>query len=772
MAMQPEKITFAMVQAAYDQAMLLADRNYIKVVTATVLGNQIAGNPIWLMLVAPSSGGKCLGKGTIVRYYDGTVGTVENVKVGDLLMGDDSTPRNVLSTTRGKDHLYRVIQENGDSYIVNSKHILTLKNTMARPTFKDAQPGQIIDIALPDYFKKSDNFRNTMRGIKASVEYPEKNVLVDPYYLGLWLGDGSADSQRIHKPDYEIIEYLKEYAIIKGLNFSTYIPKGKCPAHSLTGIKGAKNPLTASMRSYGLMPEKFIPFEYLSNSRRIRLGLLAGLVDSDGHKTARGGRFEFVNKKEILARNVLDLARSLGFKASIYKIKKGIKNIGFIGTYYQVNIVGDIHLIPTKIRRKQATRHPWKRDMTTTGIKIESCDKGEYFGFELDGNGRFLLGDYTVTHNTAILMTLDGLEFSPGKKVSFFISDLTENTLASGFKSASGEASLVTQVPHGGLFIFKDFTSLLTKRSEARDAIMGQLREVYDGQFVKRTGNKQDVEWTGKIGALAGVTTAVHEYMAQMAVMGDRFIMYSIVQPNRMKLLRFVMEMRLDGNSQEEKLTKAKELMHTYLKNCIPRLGEATLDMREEDREHLMFVADFATKVRSGVMIDDRTKQIQFVPDAEMPTRLIDQLLSIGTALSLMRKIDEEETSQLDASDMGILYKIAFDSIPIKRRWALRELATYANGATTAGLATKIGYETAVVGNWLAQLNALGICRRIGGNGANTWLLQEEYINIMRTFEDIKQKEGTLIDENADPDDLLAEEALRDFNDVDIPFGN
>lgn len=365
---------------------------------------------------------------------------------------------------------------------------------------------------------------------------------------------------------------------------------------------------------------------------------------------------------------------------------------------------------------------------------------------------------------TAVLMTLDELEFIPGKRVTFFISDLTENTLASGFKSASGESSLITQLPHGGMFVFKDFTSLLTKRHESRDAIMGQLREVYDRQFDKRTGNKQDVQWKGKIGALAGVTTAVHEYMSQMAVMGDRFIMYSIVQPNRMKLLRFVMDMRLEGDSQEVKLKHAKGVMHEYLKTCLPSAKDAVLDMRKDDREHLMFVADFATKVRSGVITNERTRQVEFVPDAEMPTRLIDQLLSIGTALSLMRRVDGQPT-ELDDTDMDMLYKIAFDSIPIKRRWALRELAAYQMGATTAGLATKIGYETSVVGQWMAQLNALGICMRIGGAGANTWMLEPEYVDIMRTFEKIKAKEGTLVDENSSEDDLLADEALRDFDD-------
>lgn len=372
---------------------------------------------------------------------------------------------------------------------------------------------------------------------------------------------------------------------------------------------------------------------------------------------------------------------------------------------------------------------------------------------------------------TVVLLTLDDLEFLPGKPISFFISDLTENTLASGFKSGSGDASLLSQIPSGGLLIFKDFTSLLTKRHESRDAIMGQLREVFDGQYTKRTGNKQDVEWTGKVGALAGVTTAVHEYISSMSVMGDRFVMYSIIQPDRMKLLRFVMKMRVEGDSQERNLATAKSKMQEYLKMCVARAADAKLNISKEDREHLMFVADFATKVRSGVIVDDHTKQVLFVPDPEMPTRLIDQLLSLGTAVSLMHTVDGDE-SELTEEDMSILYKVAFDSIPIKRRWALRELATYIQGATTAGLATKIGYETGVVKTWLAQLNALGICRRVGGGGADTWILNEDYVKIMETFEAVKRKEGTLIDEDADPDDLLAEEALRDFDSLDIPFGN
>lgn len=371
---------------------------------------------------------------------------------------------------------------------------------------------------------------------------------------------------------------------------------------------------------------------------------------------------------------------------------------------------------------------------------------------------------------TAVLLTLDDLEFLPGKKVSHFISDLTENTLASGFKSGSGDAGLLNQMPYGGLMIFKDFTSLLTKRSESRDAIMGQLREVFDQKFDKKTGNNQDTAWKGKVGALAGVTTAVHEYISEMSVMGDRFIMYSPKMPERMKLLEFIMEMSVQGESQKRKLDNAKDKMHAYLKRCIKYVKSAKLMMSEQARRHLMEVADFATKTRSGIIQDDRTGRVKFVPEPEMPTRLIEQLLSIATILSMMREMDGLPP-ELDDSDMDLLYKIAFDSVPVKRRWALYELAAYGQGVTTAGLAAKIGYETEVVKEWLAQLNALGICRRLKNTGSgDMWILNDDYRDIMFTFQGITTRQERLVDEAADTDEILAEEALRGYDELAREF--
>lgn len=371
---------------------------------------------------------------------------------------------------------------------------------------------------------------------------------------------------------------------------------------------------------------------------------------------------------------------------------------------------------------------------------------------------------------TSVLLTLDELEFITGKRVTFFISDLTENTLASGFKSSTGEASLLKQMPYGGMLIFKDFTSLLTKRHESRDAIMGQLREVYDRKFDKKTGNNQDVAWTGKVGAIAGVTTIVHEHMQNISVMGDRFIMYSPVQPPRMDLLEFIMKMKVDNESQEKKLLYARTLMQSYLRRCMKGMAKTKMVMDEKDRKSLMHIADFATRVRSGIVTDDRKGRIMFVPEPEMPTRLIEQVLSIGTVLSHMHVMDGD-SPLLTQVDMAMLYKLCFDSIPIKRRWALRQLARYVQGVTTAGVATTLGYETDVVKEWMAQLNALGICRRLKNSGSgDLWLLNDEYAQIMITFEHVQTVNGALTDEDASEDNRLADEALRDYGDLASEF--
>jgi len=89
-----------------------------------------------VIVAARPAMGKCLGKGTKVVMYDGTLKRVEDVKVGDLLMGDDSTPRRVLSLARGREEMYWVRQNKGVDYRVNKSHILSLKRSRNEGKYK------------------------------------------------------------------------------------------------------------------------------------------------------------------------------------------------------------------------------------------------------------------------------------------------------------------------------------------------------------------------------------------------------------------------------------------------------------------------------------------------------------------------------------------------------------------------------------------------------------------------------------------------------------
>lgn len=144
--------------------------------------------------------------------------------------------------------------------------------------------------------------------------------------------------------------------------------------------------------------KKTIPSRYLRSSRSQRLELLAGLMDKNGcliHSC-----FEFSTKDDKIADSVTWLARSLGFQATLRTKVSTIKEIGFSGVYYRVFISGNTSEIPTRIERKKASPRRQVKSVGHFGMKATPIGHGEYFGFEVDGDHRFLLGDFTVTHNS------------------------------------------------------------------------------------------------------------------------------------------------------------------------------------------------------------------------------------------------------------------------------------------------------------------------------------------------------------------------------------
>ena len=333
----------------------------------------------------------CLKKGTLVPKFSGEFTPVEDIKIGDYLIGDDGMPRKVLAQLEGTGKLYEVSQAKGLSYTVNENHILTLlmpehkvifwnstkygwsvlwldskqhkicKKTIQagnhnklvceqrkHPTLTDdvkiarkkiekfiqsIPDDNTLDISIQDYMKLPKFTQSKLAGFFGScVQWKEQNVPLDPYVLGLFLG-GSQKEQD---------------------------------------------------------DNKYIPQDYLVNSRDIRLAVLAGLVDSSGYVTKDVIRIVQGLNNTRLVGDIIFLVKSLGFMCN--HIKKTQEEY--------INIFGDgVQDIPTVNPGKNCSTVLKRKVLNSGKIYIKEVETGEYIGFEVDGNNRFVLKDFTVTHN-------------------------------------------------------------------------------------------------------------------------------------------------------------------------------------------------------------------------------------------------------------------------------------------------------------------------------------------------------------------------------------
>lgn len=273
---------------------------------------------------------------------------------------------------------------------------------------KTIEDDNVIDISLRDYMKLSKTTQRRLAGVRGDcVNWEEKAVELDPYVLGLWLGDGDQTGYGYTcdgKNDPEIIGYLHNWGESNDANL-------KHRGRYYYGFSSTENfrkkgcsPLRKLLKKYDLQNDKHIPKEYLVNSRDIRLKVLAGIIDTDGTVSRDGTRVSItqgaVHKR--LVDDIVLLCRSLGFCCSKneYGVKWSWKGENKTGSSYVLNISGDIADIPTRLPRKKCQNtKSINTDKTTGYIRIKEIDETEYVGIKVDGNERFVINDFTVTHN-------------------------------------------------------------------------------------------------------------------------------------------------------------------------------------------------------------------------------------------------------------------------------------------------------------------------------------------------------------------------------------
>lgn len=359
------------------------------------------------LIMGASALGKCLGRGTKVVMFDGRIKNVEDILPGEELMGDDSTPRKVLSTTNGFGKLYRIMPAKGDSWVCNEHHILTLKSSLnkrngdGKTLSSTYSNGRVTDIPIKDFINASKTFQHHFKQFSVPIRFEYKEVEYDPYIYGLWLGDGGVNNPVLHNVDPVIIKTWCDYFIEKGFRIVNSQTKHNRIAYFVRKPigSGKTHKFKTFLRTSFIDKEKRILPQYLCNSEEIRLAVLAGLIDTDGW--AQDSGFSICTKYVGLAEDIKFLCKSIGLGASSWTVKKRIKSLGFEGTYYTVYIGGkDIDRVPTKLKHPKYPKKTDKDPLCTSIKSIEPIGEGAFYGFETDGNHRFLLGDLTVTHNS------------------------------------------------------------------------------------------------------------------------------------------------------------------------------------------------------------------------------------------------------------------------------------------------------------------------------------------------------------------------------------
>ena len=371
----------------------------------------------------------CHARGEKVLLANGSTVSVESVKKGDTLLGADGSPRTVLALHHGVRNCYEIRPTKGSPFIVTDDHILSLERTTVRnDCFPCHKGGEIIDISVLDWISSSKTFQHQHKLYRSKlIEFPtpHEKLPIPSYILGVLLGDGGIKTSiDVTTAEPEVLSELKEYAAKNGYTLR-YEPAGLAKRWIFqTHTQGCRGSVLHNhLKNLGLRRhesgEKFIPLCYKTASSHDRLELLAGLIDTDGSKSSNSS-CDYITKSRQLAEDIAFICRSLGLAAYHHQCVKNIKSIGFSGLYWRVSISGDLSIIPTRVARRKFEQRKQKKSVLRTGFTAIPIGKREYFGFTVDGDNRYLLDDFTVTHNcgkTIVMSALADREIRRGGRV-------------------------------------------------------------------------------------------------------------------------------------------------------------------------------------------------------------------------------------------------------------------------------------------------------------------------------------------------------------------
>jgi phosphate starvation-inducible protein PhoH and related proteins len=415
---------------------------------------------------------------------------IGDLRVGDLVIGSNGHPTPVLGVyPQGRKPVFRFRAQDGAETLCCAEHLWQVFTASDR---RRGRPGRVLETReMVGRLRSAHQRRFELPLLSAPVEFPARDVPIDPYALGLLLGDGCITCETT--PSFSTADPELAVALEDALNGVEVRPKSGVDyvLRNADGHRGGvivTNPVTAALRELGLdgttSRTKFVPDAYLYNDRSMRLALLQGLLDSDGGPVTQRGRtcrVQYSTCSEHLRDHVTFLVRSLGGVAYARRRLADGRRPGmaagrpvqhrYDSFVLDIRLPGGIEPFRLKRKREAYSRHGGGRPMRFID-SIEPAGEAETVCIQVAAaDSLYVTDDFLVTHNTLndSFVILDEAQNTSPEQMKMFLTRL-------GFNSRMVVTGDITQIDlptdqRSGLVVVKDI-----------------LEEVQDISFVRFGG--------------------------------------------------------------------------------------------------------------------------------------------------------------------------------------------------------------------------------------------------------------------------------------------
>lgn len=369
---------------------------------------------------------KALDVTTIVPTPNGYT-TIGNIKVGDFVLDEFGKPVEVeyISPVFIEHPCFKLTMDTGEEIIADAEHLWSVQDKHKR---RGNTLSTLEMFAKQDLGKPRGKYQEKAYRIPCTyAEYDEKELPIDPYLLGYWLGDGTSGQPNITVGDSDLESFKKNIA------WQHYTVHRYKPGSVIVALHGFKKLLIDN----GLLNNKYVPLPYMFGSTRQRFELLAGLIDSDGTIAKSGtkiGTISFVNKNKRLAEAVRVLACSLGMKTTMIETMSKLygKECGIV---YKVSFKPSFKFLKLERKNKYIQEKQDRRSLLRTISKIEPTESVPCVCIKVKSeSGCFqITSSHIITHNSTFVLRafpLYRLTY-PTKKANYIVFIMANQTKAS-----------------------------------------------------------------------------------------------------------------------------------------------------------------------------------------------------------------------------------------------------------------------------------------------------------------------------------------------------